>query len=89
MITAEFSQKLQAPSYIVGTNGRPVAVVIDLMTWQAILHQLEDIEDFEILQAATPMIDALSQGQSLEGWKSWQEFEAELDELENVGALPA
>ena len=50
---------------------------------------LEDAEDSEILRAATKDLALLAQGQRPDGWKSWEEFETELDVLEVAGELPA
>lgn len=62
---------------------------IDLTTWQAILDRLEDQEDFEILRSYQAELAAIGRGEQPKGWKSWDEFEQELDALELAGELPA
>ena len=83
------STVLQSPSYIIGPNGQPTAVLLDWATWKFIVEQLEDNEDNEILQAARADIQMLVRHEHPANWKSWAEFEAELDAQEAAGELPA
>jgi hypothetical protein len=76
-------------SYTLTLYGEPVAVVIDIALWRSILKQLEDSEDFEALRNVADDIAALTQGKKPAGWKTLDEFEAELDALEAAGVLPA
>lgn len=73
MPTADVLEKLQAPSYIVGANGRPVAVVVDLVTWRAILERLENMQDLAILRSAARDLALLTAGQTPDDWKSWED----------------
>jgi hypothetical protein len=66
-----------------------MAVLVDIVTWRSILEQLENVEDNQVLRAAAEDLRALTRGERPAGWKSWAEFEAELDTLEATGALPA
>ncbi len=68
-----------SPSYVVGANGQPTAVVLDLVAWQTILAYLEDEEDGEILRQSAADLATLAKGQRPAGWKRWEDFEAELD----------
>ncbi len=83
------STVLQSPSYIIGPDGQPTAVLLDWATWKSIVEQLEDNEDNEILRAAMADIQTLARHERPTGWKSWEEFEAELDAQEAAGELPA
>ena len=89
MIHAKSTLAVQSPSYLVGADGRPRAVVVDIVTWRSIIEQLENIQDSEIVRAAAEDLRALARGERPAGWKSWNEFEAELDALEPADALPA
>ena len=75
---------LKSPSYIVGPDGRPEAVLIDLATWRSIVERLEDQEDYDALRAVLADLESLAHGQRPKGWKTWEEFEAELDALERA-----
>jgi PHD/YefM family antitoxin component YafN of YafNO toxin-antitoxin module len=78
---------LRSPSYIVGPDGEPTAVLVDLVTWRAIIDRLEDQEDLELLRASAEDLETLARGDRPSGWKTWEEFEAELDALEQAGEL--
>ena len=79
MTSEELLQALQSPSYVVGPDGRPAAVLIDLATWKSIIERLEDQEDSDVLREAAADLEALASGRRPAGWKEWHEFEAELD----------
>ena len=83
------STVLQSPSYIIGPGGQPTAVLLDWITWESILAQLEDREDDEVLRAACADLRTLARHERPTGWKSWADFEAELDTREATGELPA
>ncbi len=70
MTVAEILQSVQ---FIVGQEGKPTAVVLDIQTWEALLSMLEDMEDVQLVR------DRLNNWQTKEGWTHWEEFEAELD----------
>ena len=89
MTSQQLVESLQASNYVIGGNGKPIAVMVDLATWQAILDRLEDQEDFDILRASQPALTALAHGERPAGWISWDEFDQELDDLEMAGELPA
>ena len=87
MPSKESLPMLRSPSYIVGPDGEPTAVLVDLATWRAIIDRLEDQEDLELLRASAEDLEALASGERPSGWKTWEEFEAELDALEQAGEL--
>ena len=74
----QFVQAIQHPSYVIGAEGQATAVLVDIATWRAVIGYLEDVEDSKVLQAAAKDLAALAQGQRPAGWKSWEEFEAEM-----------
>ena len=83
------STVLQSPSYVIGPDGQPTAVLLDWATWKSIIERLEATEDNEILRAAMTDIQMLTRHERPTGWKSWEAFEAELDAQETAGELPA
>jgi len=89
MPTQESLQILRAPAYVVGPDGQPTAVLVDLATWKSIVERLEDQEDSEMLREASDDLKTLAGGDRPVGWKTWDEFEAELDTLEQSGEVPA
>jgi len=89
MASKESPSILQSPSYIVGPDGRPAAVLVDIATWKSIIERLEDQEDHDILRAMAADLEMLSSGQRPSGWIAWDEFETELDALEQAGKVPS
>lgn len=79
---------LTRPSYVMNADGHPEAVLIDIATWQLILEHLQDIADNQILSEVSADLEILVKGKRPSGWKSWEEFEKELDTQEIVGELP-
>lgn len=79
---------VRAPGYVIGMDGEPMAVLVDIATWQAIIRRLEDMEDVEVLREMAGDLAMLAEGRRPAGWKSWEEFEAELDALEDSGEVP-
>lgn len=80
---------IREPSYVIGSDGRPTAVLVDLDTWRALLARLEDSEDSELLSEAASDLEMLAHGRRPEGWMTWDAFEAEMDAQEAAGELPA
>jgi hypothetical protein len=70
---------IQHPSYVMNAKGEPEAVLIDIATWQFILERLQDVVDNQILNEAKSDLKMLAGGSRPVGWKSWEEFEKELD----------
>jgi len=82
-------ETLYRPSYVIGADGEPTAVLVDIATWQALIRRLEEMEDAEILRESAEDLARLARGQRPAGWKSWEEFEAELDAMEDAsGEVP-
>jgi hypothetical protein len=73
---------------VVGIDGEPTAVPVDLRTWRELISLIEDDVDVAALGAASADLLALSRGERPPGWLPWAEFEAELDRLEASGELP-
>lgn len=88
MGTRAVSITVRAPSYVIGTDGEPTAVLVDIATWQALIRRLEDVEDMEVLRETAEDLAMLAKGRRPVGWKSWEEFEAELDAMEDLGEVP-
>ncbi len=79
---------LRRPSYVVGADGEPTAVLVDIATWQALIRRLEDAEDMEVLREMAEDLAVLAESRRPAGWKSWEEFEAEIDAVEDKVEVP-
>ena len=65
------SEIMQSARFIVGNNGRPSAVILNMEIWENLLLMLEDAGDNELVR------QRMKNWQTKEGWTSWDEFEAE------------
>ncbi len=66
-----------AVRYVVGADGRPTAVQMDLEFWRQILAVLEDAEDVEIARAALAEFDAAGGDPEKAGWILLEDLEKE------------
>ena len=80
---------MYAPNIVIGAEGKPVAVLVDIGTWQSIMDRLEDQEDHAILSDLQSDLTSLGAGTQPEGWLSWETFEEALDALESADDVPA
>jgi hypothetical protein len=71
---------LESVQFVVGQDGRPMAVQMGIETWNALLDRLEELEDRAMVQEALPK---LRLGPKAAGALRWQEVKAEWDELAN------
>ncbi len=72
---------VKSAQFIVGVQGKPSAVVLDIELWDKILAMLEDIDDFKIARKR------LKSWRSKNNWTSWEAVEKELEanEPQTVG----
>ena len=47
---------LKSVQFVVGQDGKPAAVQLDMATWQALLDWLEEVEDRRIVQEILPRL---------------------------------
>ncbi len=65
---------LKNVQFVVGQDGRPSAVLLDIASWEALLDWLEDIEDRELVRAMLPRLRA---GPKASGALPWADVAAE------------
>ena len=54
--------------FLVGSNGRPTAVQVDMDLWQQIMDALEDAEDVALARAAVDELAAAGGDPGKAGW---------------------
>lgn len=59
---------LNAIRFVVGTDGQPSAVQVDIGLWQQIVAALEDAEDLDIARAALAELTAAGGNPAKAGW---------------------
>ena len=62
---------LQSAHFVVGHDGKPTAVVLDLAVWDALLSALEDVEDDALIR------DRLKNWRTKQGWTRWEDVDSE------------
>ena len=70
------SQDIQ---FVIGAEGKPTAVLIDIATWERIVESLEDAEDIALAKEALAALDAVSGDLEKAGFLSWEKVRSELE----------
>jgi predicted DNA-binding protein len=72
--------------FVVGTQGKPTAVLIDIATWEQIVQALEEVEDMELAKEALRAIDAAEGDLDKAGLLSWESVKADLERMDDTKA---
>jgi hypothetical protein len=75
------SEALEQVQFVVGSDGKPTAALIDITTWQAMVAMLEEAEDQGVLRAYLARRKTAGSPEEL-GLISWEQAEAQLDTRE-------
>ncbi|CAG0928097.1 hypothetical protein TFLX_00742 [Thermoflexales bacterium] len=67
-------EALKSVRFVVGRDGRPAAVQLDMETWEALLDYLEDTEDRETVKS---MVAKLRAGPQKSKAVHWSDVQAE------------
>jgi len=73
--------QVQDVKFVVGNEGKPTAVLIDIALWERILDALEDAEDILLIKETLASIDAFGGDLEKAGFVSWKSARAELEQL--------
>ena len=72
--------------FVVGEQGKPTAVLVDIATWERILEALEDAEDVHLAHQALAAIDAAGGDLQKAGLISWEQARLALEQMDNAKA---
>ncbi len=64
--------------YVVGAQGKPTAVLIDIVTWERILQALEDAEDVQLARQTLTAITSAGGDLEKAGLLRWDQVRQEL-----------
>jgi hypothetical protein len=67
--------------FVVGLEGKPTAVLVDIDLWDRIVRALEDAEDIALAKQALAALDAAGGDPIKAGFISWSEAKIELDQM--------
>jgi hypothetical protein len=65
--------------FVIGAEGKPTGVLLDIATWERVLHALEDAEDLAIAKQALAELAAAGGDPEKAGYLVWEQVRAELD----------
>jgi len=68
--------------FVIGAEGKPTAVLLDIVIWERIIQALEDAEDVALAKEVLAVLDAAGGDPEKAGFISWER--AKLD-LEHIG----
>ncbi len=70
--------------YVVGAEGKPTAVLVDIAAWERIIRALEDAEDIALAKEALAALDAAGGVPGKAGFLNWDDVQAELEQLDDA-----
>jgi hypothetical protein len=70
-------ETLKAVQFVVGQDGQPFAVQIDIATWESLLDWLEDTEDRALIKQALPKLRSQP---AQAGALRWDDVKSEWDD---------
>ncbi len=68
--------------FVVGRDGKATAVLLDISTWEHIVHLLEDLEDTAIAKQFFSDLEMVNGDLEKAGYISWGKARAELEVLD-------
>ena len=66
--------------FVVGTDGKPTAIQMDIETWRKIVDALEDAEDVGVTRQAVAELEAAGGDPKKAGWPRLEDVAAEWSE---------
>lgn len=81
-MSTDTTDKFTNVQFVVGPQGQPTGVLVDIATWEHILDVLEDAEDIPLVKQALSELDAAGWDPAKAGYISWAQARAELEALD-------
>ena len=69
--------------YVIGADGKPTAVLVEISIWEHILDALEDAEDIALVKEALAVLDAAGGDIERASYISWEKARAELERVDD------
>ena len=69
--------------FVVGSEGKPTAVLVDINLWERILLALEDAEDINLAKETLAALDAAGGDPTKAGFLSWSDVKIELERMDD------
>ncbi len=71
---------LDKVQFVIGAEGKPTAVLVDLATGEHLLEALEEAEDVEVAQQALADLEAAGGDPRKAGYRPWSELRTSLED---------
>ena len=78
MSVDEFFLTANRVQFVVGAEGKPTGVLLDMATWEHIVEALEDAEDVAVVREALAALNVAGGDRVKAGFRPWAEVRAEL-----------
>jgi hypothetical protein len=78
MSVDEFALTTNRVQFVVGAEGKPTGVLLDMATWEHIVDALEDAEDLAVVRETLAALNAAGGDRAKAGFRPWAEVRAEL-----------
>lgn len=69
--------------FVIGAEGKPTAVLVNISTWEQILDALEDMQDIAVVKEALTALDNAGGDLKKAGFLSWRDARAELERMDD------
>ena len=76
--------KIQDVQFVLGSEGKPTAVLIDITTWERIIDALEDVEDVPLVKDTLALLDAAAGDPIEAGFIPWEKARSELEMMDDA-----
>jgi hypothetical protein len=70
--------------FVIGAEGKPTAVLVDIETWERIILTLEDAEDVALAREALALLDAAGGDPDKAGFIPWDRAKSRLEHLSDA-----
>jgi hypothetical protein len=74
----------QVIQFVIGAEGKPTAVLVDISTWEQILDALEEAEDVALVKDALITLDTANGNLEKAGFIPWEKARKELEPLNDA-----
>jgi len=76
--------RAQDIQFVIGAEGKPTAVLVDIAFWEHILDILEDVEDTALVKEALALLDETGSNPASAGLIEWQTVRAKLEQMDDT-----
>jgi len=70
--------------FVIGAEGKPTAVLVDIATWERIIETLEDAEDLTLAKDTLAALDAAGGDLEKAGFVPWEKIRSELERMDDT-----